>query len=313
MQEQNEMEETLRGVCAQRDRAFRALAKMVDRFWAAHYNHAFAADDPADKKDNEGKTILHRCSAGKCYMDIFHGCDSFDKEGVCKEYDCPMGFHHRLFYKATLAAHEVLEEGLAEKKHFDLNRIPRFDLTKSYKVTPEWFARMELMFLNSFKIGEAYDEKQSEAYGDALSSLISIGLSSLGYQVPFDIKDIRGIDDENDQRMVSLKKNMEQFKAKYGDKLDAIQDIKIEERDKMLSEDSEFAMACLVDELCCFMFEYAFGHEYPGADCGVYNDIVAVRKHDCLVVMGIERNQFDIIKNVNDAALDADGFKVEDL
>ena len=81
----------------------------------------------------------------------------------------------------------------------------------------------------------------------------------------------------------------------------------------MLDSDGEFALAYLVFNIMVFLGEYAFGHDYPSADLGVYGDAVQMMKHDCLVVMRIKHSQFDIIKNVNDTALDADGFKVEDL
>lgn len=312
MQEQNEMEETLRDVCAQRDRAFRALEHLVDRFWAAHYNHAFAVEDKPDKKDENGKTIVHRCSAGKSYMDIFHGCDSFLKKGVCKEFDCPMGFHHFHFYKAAEEAQRVLNEDFAEKKPFNLERIPRYGHAKRYSVSPQWFARMEYMFLLSLKLGEECDEARSRALGDALSSLVSIGLSTLGYQIPFDtFTDVPK--NEDDPRIVALKELLAPFNDKYGERLQQMENVKIEEYDRMLDSDGEFALAYLVFNIMVFLGEYAFGHDYPGADLGVYGDVVQRMKHDCLVVMRIKRSQFDIIKNVNDAALDADGFKVEDL
>lgn len=309
-----EVEEILRKVCKQRDQTRDMLGILIDRFWAAHYNHAFDAEDRKDK-EVDGKTVEYKCSAGKTLKSLFRGCDLFNKEGICKGWDCPLGFNHRNFYEAVLKARKVLDERPVELIPFVLERIPKYDPKKKYTVSAKWFARMCFMFLNWFEVGEEYTEEESRRIGDALASLVCIGLSSLGLGCPIDFIGLNTDDPnalkEDDPRLASFKTTMEAFNTRFEEKIREFDTLEIASRKQKLEENDEVTLALIIYRLVTVMCEYAFGHEYPSADLAVYQDIFHSIKFDCAVVMGIEGNNYTVIKNINNTWLDEIGFKAE--
>lgn len=311
-------EDKLRKVCEQRDRAWSAIGRLIHTFWGAHYNHAFDAEDIQTEEKNGKKEVYH-CSAGRTLSSVFHGCDLFDNDEVCKGYDCPMGFHHREIYGAVRDASKVIDELRAEQDPFNLERIPKYDPDKKYKVTPKWFARMCFMFLNGFHVGAKYTAEESRRHGDALASLVCICLSSLGFEFPIDFLSLSEEDknalQEDDPRFVSFQKTFDRFHEMYDDKIKEFEDSDTEAQKKILKCNDDFVLAIIVKNMLIVMCEYAFGHEYPGADLGVYQGYFDSVKFDCGVVMGFEEDEsnFSIIQNINDTSLDNIGFAEEDL
>lgn len=309
---------TLKAVCEQRDRAREALANLVDSFWSAHYNHAFDAEDTEEdkkEKDENGKPKTYRCAAGRSLRDCFKGCNLFDKEGVCKGYDCPMGFHHRRMYERVREANEVLDERSAEFKPFDLDRIPQYDKTKKYEVTAEWYARMCLMFFNGFSLTKEYTKEQCEKMGEAASNLACIGLATFGVHFPVecanDEKNGKKVS-EDDPRIVEWNESMKPLIEKFSDR-----DAKVEKKGladclELFTGDEEYARWYIVKQSVTFLGEYAFGRDYPSADLGVYGDVLDCLKWVCAKVCGLPEENFAVIQNLNDVSLDADGFTVSD-
>ena len=304
--------ETLRKVCEQRDRAFAALENMRYRFWAAHYNDAFAAQDRREKVEKDGTKKEYRCSAGKSLHSNFHGCDLFEKEGVCKAGDCPMGFHHYNCYAAAEEASKVLSERPAEFAHFDLSRIPDFDPSARYSVSARWYARMCLMFFNEFHIGEQYSNDRSDAFGKALVSLVGIGFSSLGVKFPVDFvtEVINHNTDkcfaDDDPHFLEYKETMKGFNEKYGANIRSMDGQKVFDREARLANNDDIALAFLVEATLTFLISFQIGHTYPGADLAVYAGTVEALRYDCVSVLGIGRNRFDLIENMNNMELDKD-------
>lgn len=310
--------ETLKAVCEQRDRAMTALANLVDSFWSAHYNHAFDAEDTEEdkkEKDENGKPKTYRCAAGRSLRDCFKGCNLFDKEGVCKGYDCPMGFHHRRMYERVREANGVLDERAAEFVPLDLDRIPKYDKEKKYEVTAAWFARMCLMFFNGFSLNKEYTKEQCEKMGEAASNLACIGLATFGLHFPVECAN----DEKNgkevsadDPRIVEWNESMKPLIEKFADR-----DAKVEKKGlvdclELFTGDEEYARWYIVKQSVTFLGEYAFGHDYPSADLGVYGDVLGGLKWVCREVCGLPEENFAIIQNLNDVSLDAEGFTVSD-
>ena len=311
----------MKAVCEQRDRAREALGRLVDKFWSAHYNHAFDAEDTQYvekdgeiEKDENGRKKEYRCSAGRSLMNCFHGCDLFDTE-VCKGHDCPMGFHHRLMYECVREANEVLDERSAEFKPFDLDRIPQYDESRRYNVTAAWYARMCLMFLNGFSVFKKYDGKQSERLGEAAHRLVCIGLAHFGLRVPIECaeeerngKRIK----EDDERLVKFAETMKPIQQRFADKDKEVERKGLQDGIDIIMSDNDYALWYVVHESLAFLCEFAFGHGYPSADLGVYGDVVNSLKWVCVKVAKLSEDKFDLIQNMNDATLDADGFTVSD-
>ena len=298
-----EERELLKSVCKQRDRALDAIGRLVDSFWSAHHNHAF------DAEDEKGE---HKCAAGKSISDCFNGCPDFDKEGVCKGFDCPMGFHHRRIYERVREAYDILDERPVEKKPFDLARVPMYDPKKTYEVSPQWYARMVLCFLNGFRLDE--DKKDAERavrLGDAAASLVCIGFASFGLRFPQEVFTMTGYEevDENDPRIKQFKEQIVPFIEGYADKFKEITDAKIDDREAAVRKDEKVAFAFILNQFLTFMGEFAFGRDYPSADLGIYSEVKNALKYDCVSLLRLPRESFDIIENINDEALDKVGYK----
>lgn len=307
--------ETLKFVCEQRDCLKEALANLVDAFWSAHYNHTFDSEDRREdpkEKDENGKPKTYRCSAGRSLRDCFRGCDLFDKKGVCKGYDCPMGFHHRHIYERVREAHKVLDERSAEFKPFDIDRIPKYDATKTYEITAAWYARMCLMFFNGFSLSKEYNKETSKKLGNAAQNLVSIGLASFGLHCPLDC-----VEDEkngkkvspDDPRIIAWHESMKPLIDKFGDRESQIEKNGLMNCIDLFTNDKEFARWYIVRQSLVFLGEYAFGHDYPSADLGVYHDVLGGLTWVCARVCGFQENNFDIIQNLNDESFDTIGFK----
>ena len=312
----------MKAVCEQRDRAREALGRLVDKFWSAHYNHTFDAEDTRYvkkngeiEKDENGRKKEYRCSAGRSLMDCFYGCDLFDKE-VCKGHDCPMGFNHRLMYECVREANEVLDERSAEFKPFDLERIPEYDMRKRYNVTAAWYARMCLMFFNSFSIHKDYGDEQTRRMRDAAVSLVSIGLSKFGVHFPIGdvLADMNGVKeiDETAKGVQQFRSELKTVGDRYADREKAVARKGGDEAMAVILSDMDYALYHIVIESLAFIEEFTFGHDYPSADLGVYSDALSALKYKCVKVAKLPEDKFDLIQNMNDATLDADGFTVSD-
>ena len=303
-----ELEETLRKVCEQRDRAHRCIGELVDSFWSAHYNHAFDSEDEEEdtkKLDENGKPTTYRCSAGRSLRDCFHGCNIFDdKEAGCKGYDCPMGYYHRRMYEFVRKADDVLDEPAAELKKFDLSRIPKWSSSYGYKVTSKWYAKMLLSFFIAFKMGENYTKKEWEQWSDAFTNLLRIGLANYGIALP---KDLKGLEKEdmndlspNAARVLGEIKRFIESRKELIERIEKYEHGDPDVFDKALVADEELAMFYLLQNTIIFMGDFAFGKDYPSCDLGVYGDYISSLKYRCVSILGLPRNNFDIIKFLND-------------
>jgi len=301
------IEATLRAVCEQRDRANRVIGKLVDAFWSAHYNHAFDSEDEEDHKkelDENGRPKPYRCSAGRSLRDCFKGCDLFDKEGVCKGYDCPMGYHHRRLYEFVREANDFLDEPAAELNKFDLSRIPKWSPSCGYKVTAKWYAKMLLSFFVAFRLGENYGNDEWKMWSDAYTNLLRIGLANYGIALPEDLKgldkkDLNDISPEAARVFGEIKKFVEDRKELVR-RIEEYEHGDPDEFDKALVADEDLAMFYLLQNAIIFMGDFAFGKDYPSCDLGVYGDYIAALKYRCVSILGLPRNNFDIIKFLND-------------
>ena len=319
-----ELTEMLRDVCRQRDEARKALGDLVDRFWSAHYNHAFDAEDKTQTKvtcpDGTEKTGEYMCSAGKSLRDVFRGCSLYDTD-KCRGHDCAMGFHHRLMYESVRKANEVLECRRAELKPFDYSRIPPFDEEQgsSYDFTSRWYARMLLCFLNSFRVDEKLTKERAAEAQSALYRLLRIGLSKYGLSFPTEkeitryesMKDESGLTQEERARLEGIGKSIAEFFAakgtrfegKLGPNGDAGGDLT-----KLLAGDEEFACRWLVSQVFIIVHDYNVGGDYPGCDLGVYAEAFGEIKHHCALVMKmLDTTELDIAMNLNDTTLDWEG------
>lgn len=318
-----ELTEMLRDVCRQRDEARKALGDLVDRFWFAHYNHAFDAEDKTQTKvtcpDGTEKTGEYMCSAGKSLRDIFHGCSLYDTD-KCRGHDCPMGFHHRLMYESVRKANEVLECRRAELKSFDYARIPPFDADSgsSYDFTSKWYARMLLCFLNSFRVGEKLTEERAAEAQSALYRLLRIGLSRYGLGFPSDediaryesLKDERGLSPEELSRLEGIGNAISGFIEAKGTRFEGMLGPHAEcpALPKLLANDEDFACRWLVVETLTIVHDYNVGGDYPGADLEVYAAAFGETKHYCALVMQmLDTTEFDVAMNLNDTSLDWEG------
>ena len=295
-------EERLKEVCAQRDRMSDALDRLIGAFWSAHYNGAFDAEDT--KKDKDGKE--YRCSAGKSLNNVFHGCDKFGTE-ECKGFDCPMGYHHHHLYELVQKGTDALHEPKAEYDGLDIARIPEYDPGYDYVVEPSWFARMALMFFYEFRLSADYTEDGLRKFDRALWSLMFIGLAALGYKSPVRLDDLTNECVPDEPKYATFREGLEKVLTKG--KETSVTAGK-EGRDwlrNFLSSNSMDVLEYLVAKVVLFRLEFEFGHEYPGADMGVYSDVAAEIKWLCATKLGFS-NDFDAIQNMNDTGLDTVGF-----
>ena len=300
---------TLEEVCKQRDRAFDALANLVETFWDAHHNHAFDAEDKRDGKDRT-------CSQGKTLMDCWNGCELFDKDG-CKEHTCPMGFNHRKMYKQVLAANDVLTENIAEREHFDLNRIPQYFPDRQYEVSVRWFARMALMLFTEYSFAKQDMTKEKAlAFEKALFTLINIGLANFGIVTPPDeiwkLRECKKLEEDEDNEVIKAYSEQVGEKLKdYIARLEDIEKFEVSEIMTCLKNDNKLALAFLIKECMLIMGEFGFGKEYPGADVAVYEGVFSELKYLCVELCGFDRNdKFAMIQNENDTSLDDTGIRI---
>lgn len=294
--------DALRAVCEQRDRAFDAIDRLVGAFWSAHHNGAFDAEDKG-----EG----HRCSCGYGIQSVFGGCSNFDKDG-CRGWDCPMGFHHRVMYEKVRAATEVIRERLAERRPFDLSRIPQYDAKKTYRCNFRWFAKMLLCFFTEFRCVETYTQERTKEFADAYSRLLRIGLANYGVILPDDLFDncskMKYV--EGSPEAEALTNALKGFVEECGKKYVASGDMELK-GDLLLermANDADFTLYWLVSQALLFMGDFSFGKDYPGADVGVYLDYIHYLRQVCARVMGCRQNDFDIIMAMNDT--DDEGLEI---
>ena len=306
-----ELEAALRAVCEQRDRAWSKLDDCISAFWSAHYNHAFDNEDEEEntkKLDENGKPTTYRCSAGRSLRDCFHGCNIFDdEEAGCKGYDCPMGFHHRNLYEKIDAATEEIQSRKAERNPFDLSRIPEYDSRATYHVKSCWFAKMLLCFFTEYRCGKKYTEERCKEFGDAYLRLVRIGLANYGVKIPDDAFTKEGKDKygEGTEAGNALMDQMKGFVGTYGWKYIDSKDMELEGEAlvKRMVDDEAFRMYWLIAEAMTWLGEFAFDHDYPGADLGVYQDRIGYLKWVCSHIIGCD-NDFDVVMAMNDTSND---------
>ena len=297
MESYSELKERLNRVIAQKDRYGKAICELQDAIRHGLYNGLFESGFRDREKDKS------ECPEGKKYSDVsWGGCRDVL---VCQRARCPMTFEMRKLWEAYEKSMELGEEQDAARIPFSLDEIPNYEPNIwDYCVSKEWFAKRMVRFILSYRMGTG-----DKDFGEAFSRLIGFGMESIGMKVAW-----RQLLDMGEMG-VELKnrgKSSTEIMAEIRDRTSGWKELKklinrvyrVGGRRGKLATDIKKsparALSMLVLYAVLFWMEYDFKKTYPGADNGIYRDVLNFLGRCCLIACKVNPDdRFEILEFIN--------------
>ena len=304
MESKSELYARLNRVIAQKDRLANALCNVLNVIRDGKHNGLFEAGF----RPKKGKT---KCKRGIEFGHVKYGYCPHIGEDCC--IDCPFTFSMYCLLEEEKNSQEVLRECDAAMIPFSpFVEIPIYMPEKyRYTVTTEWFVRRMIRFLLSSNVVYEKDISKRKAIGETYKRLVGFGCEAIGFREGWrqlqSLEQIRqdrlakGLSDK--EILKEIMKNKARFKE-MGRLICAAErtckrsyDIDME---KAIRKNRSRALRWIVLEAVMLIMEYDFGHDYPGADNGIYSDVFRFIGRLCLAAVGLkDDDRFGILEFVN--------------
>ena len=261
-------------VAIQRDDIKMVLSDLYDKLRHGVYNHMLPEKtDRAHQEDPKAKCKNGhtRCNVlwqlGKC-------CQECDGIG-----NCHLSFEEKDLFKIMHEAIDVLGKPPAEMPHISPHDFVPYEPDKKYNATPRWIARQLYRFAVGYWVYSDHSDIDLEKIWEKnFDNILLIAIDSL-------FEDGSGFAEliEMAKRDASEKEAAEFVNNHPA--VGALLENVVGNRDMEVNGEED--IKALVAKALLLRMEYDFGHEYPGADMGVYGGVFEALIDGCLAVAGL--------------------------
>lgn len=283
-------EENFRRVCVQRDCLAKALGRLIDTIRNGVYNHMLPDVNPrAMHTEVDAKT---KCPKGHTRRDVMWSMGLCCLK--CDDHHCRarhLSFEERGMFEAMDVASEILNRPDGEMPDIKPEDfvVYRPDLY-TYEATSTWIARNIYKFVVGYWFYSDHSDKEMErkwerAFDDTIA--ICLGVYGKVYKTLV-----------NACKSVKSAEDADKFAAEHPEVKEFIEIIQERYESKSLYDITRDKHACvyfkttmLVAYAVKLRLDYRFGHDYPGADMGVYGDAFDGLILLCLSIAGLYDDQ----------------------
>ena len=286
----NVSDKNFRRVCVQRDCLAKALGLLIHNIRHGVCNHMLPDVNPRGMHTEVDANT--KCPKGHTRRDVMWSMGSCCLK--CEDYPCKA--HHLtleeyMMFESMDVASKILDRPNGEMSDIKPENFVVYQPDKYiYEATPTWIARniYKLMvgyWLYSDHGDKEMEEKWERAFDDTIA--ICLGVYGKEYKMLVDAWKSAKSDEDIEKFTIEhpeVKEFIEIIHERYEAKplYDVI-------RDKHAC--IHFKATMLVAHAVVLRLEYRFGHDYPGADMGVYGDAFNGLISLCLSIAGLYDDQ----------------------
>lgn len=283
-------EENFKRVCVQRDCLAKALGLLIDNIRSGVYNHMLPdVNQNGMHTEVDAKT---KCPKGHTRRDVMWSMGRFCLK--CDDYPCKashLTLEEYKMFEAMDVASGILDRHDRETMDIKPEDFVVYQPDKyTYEATPTWIAKNIYKLVAGYWLCSDHSDKEMEkkwerTFDDTIA--ICLGVYGKEYKTLVDAcKSIKSVEDA--KKFVAghpeIKEFIEIIQERYESKplYDVI-------RDKHACV--HFKTTMLVAHAVMLRLDYRFGHDYPGADMGVYGDAFDGLISLCLSIAGLYDDQ----------------------
>lgn len=285
-------DKTSKNVLVQRDCLAKALGTLIDKIRSGVYNHMLPDANMGDFRSEDDAKI--ECPKGHTRRDVMLDMGRCCLK--CDQYPCKanhLNFHEYEMFEAMDIASDILDRPPCETPDINPEDFIKYEPDKyTYETTPTWIARNIYKFVVGYWFYSDHRDKEMEkkwerAFDDTIA--ICLGVYGKEYKALVDAGKSAKSDDD-----------IEKFMSGHPEVKEFIEIIQERLESKSLYDIIRDKHACihlkatmLVAFAVMLRLDYRFGHDYPGADMGVYGDAFDGIISLCLSIAGLYDDQDD--------------------